>query len=503
MDSIFEDSSEEVRHIYLEEIKMLQGEIALGVNMSSTNFMLAAAISEEDYKRSIKMDRRLIELEAEKISIQKQRYQGVDIYGHIQEGKDDNTWQAYIDNTLLMSSNEEWVKKSIAAIKKSHITEQKGPAPSISAFVNVATLIDMVIKEADASMAKAKQNNPAAQPPKPVVSPAKIFEATGLTAIKNVSVSILFYKDRIVSESNLGIKFPLKGIFNILDLTASPTSLRVPYAPDNVLAYEVSRINLLNFWQQIPKIAGEVAPPEVASQIQTGIFSISAMLGIDPGRDIFANLDTQLITVSVDSQPEPQGIYLMRLKNEIALQATLEKLFSESGLIRIKLGENFKEDTFRDAKLYQIKIPSKVPDQKSPTTIAISAAGGYLAIGPDQLVRQYLLAVDSGNPANQAFYKSRLFADLRKNTPANAVAYSAMDIGKYIKSVLGMVLDNPALKMTMANKGDDKNNPFPNFDANKLPSAEYISKFFGHTFGYVVPVANGIKSQSTTYYGKK
>jgi hypothetical protein len=66
-----------------------------------------------------------------------------------------------------------------------------------------------------------------------------------------------------------------------------------------------------------------------------------------------------------------------------------------------------------------------------------------------------------------------------------------------------MVLDNPAMKMAHIDKTVDENNPFPNFDAEKLPSAEYISKFFGASFGHVIESGNAIKSRTVIYYGKK
>jgi hypothetical protein len=65
-----------------------------------------------------------------------------------------------------------------------------------------------------------------------------------------------------------------------------------------------------------------------------------------------------------------------------------------------------------------------------------------------------------------------------------------------------MIVDNPALKAATANNAVNDNNPFPNFDINKLPSAEYMSKFFGSSFQYTVPAASGIKSRSTIYFGK-
>jgi hypothetical protein len=76
-----------------------------------------------------------------------------------------------------------------------------------------------------------------------------------------------------------------------------------------------------------------------------------------------------------------------------------------------------------------------------------------------------------------------------------------MNIGKYVKVILNMVLDNPVAKITAANGSDGKDNPFPNFDIKKLPSADYMAKFFGESLAYVIPVSKGIRSHSVIYYG--
>jgi hypothetical protein len=135
-------------------------------------------------------------------------------------------------------------------------------------------------------------------------------------------------------------------------------------------------------------------------------------------------------------------------------------------------------------------------------TFAMTAESGYLVAGSGKVVRQYLQAIDSDNPANRAFYKSRLFSDLRKNTPSKACSYGAVDLGKYVKVFLSMIVDNPAFKAASANNTVNESNPFPNFDMKKLPSAEYMSKFFGSSFQYAVPTASGIKSHSVIYFGK-
>ena len=493
-EGMLSNMSEEESHLYLEEIKMLKGNIAFSIQTADKDFSLAAALSEKDFKLSLDMDRRLTELDSEnKMTIHMERYQGTPIYTHIYENNESaNSWQAYIDNTMLMSSSEDWVKKSIAAIKKSPVTEDKNGTPSAYLDVNMKSMIDSMIKSYEENMASMQSAGVAA----PQFSPDKIVDAIGFADLNKITISVKFYDDRIVTDSTTAIKKPLKGILAVSDLSPSSLDLQLPYAPKSIISYGVSRLNLMALWRNIPQIISQATPEEAAAIFNSQLSGLSAMLGADPGRDLFANLDTQIASILVNSSPEPEGMYFIRIKNEAALQSSLQKMFDENGMLRMILGENFKLESFRDADIYEFTSDS------TNKTYAITAESGYLAIGSGKIVRRYLRAVDSGNPDNCAFYKSRLFADLRKNTPSKACSYSAMDTGKYVKVFLSMIVDNPALKSEIANNTGNDNNPFPNFDINKLPSAEYMSKFFGSSFQYTVPTASGIKSHSTIYFGK-
>ena len=496
-ESIFSDATEEERHLYMEEAKMLSGEVVFAANIAEEEFTLIAAISEEDFKRSQVIDRRLCEIEQNATVIHKDSYQGIDIFSHTQTGEDDSTsWQAFIDNTLLMSSSEEWLKKTITQIKKIPIKQKDDEQPTLAFRINIKSLLDKFVKETEADIAETKSNSPEIGSMMPEFSPTKIIDALGFSGLKTVTISMKLHEDRMVSQSLLAIEKPLKGILSMVDLTPSPIDLKIPYAPERIISYEVSRINLMALWQQIPQLLNEALPPQLAAQANGGLMMSSAMLGVDPGRDLIAHLDTQIIATYLDDEPEPKGMFFMRLKNEEALQGSLQKIFAETGMLRQQMGEGFKLEIFRDSNLYEFITPG------TNTTFAFTAESGYLVMGSGDVVRQYLRAIDSNEVANQAFYKSRLYSELRKRVNSKSVGYSAMDIGKYVKVLLNMVIDNAALAGAgaMCQTKTGGNNPFPNFDMKKLPSADYMSKFFGASFGQVVPTPKGIKSNAIMYY---
>jgi hypothetical protein len=493
--SMFSDTPEEEYHLMEEEVKMLKGEIAFSYNVIKEEYALVAAVSEEDFKRSLILDTKISALNEEnKITVRKSVYQGVDIYAHHYEAdKELTSWQTYIDNTLLYGSSEEWIKQTITKIKTSPIQTKEDEVPSIIARVKSAKLME---KLSETIESKTGQDNSSQQNgAMPSFSPAKIFSALGLSNLKELTLSIKFNKDSMVYDTNLLIDKPFKGLLNIYDFTPSSLNTQIPYAPQGTISYDVSRLNLLKFWQALPETITQ-AVPAMAQQANATIFSMAGMLGVDPGQDIFAHLDTQCTVTSVDSSPEPESIYYIRIKDEVALQSSLERMFNKDGMLRMSLGENFKEEDFRDAHIYEFGSP------QTNTTFALTATSGYLAIGSGKIVRQYLRAIASPNPANKAFYNSRLFAELRKETPSKAYSYSAMDVGKYVKVLLMMTENTPGLDAAQNNPMME-NNPFPNFDKSKLPSADYMSQFFGYSLGYTVPTDKGIKSKAIIYYGKK
>lgn len=495
-ESMFSDFSEEQRHLHWEEIKMLVGEIAVSVQIAEEKFMLVAEMSEKDFKRSQVMDRRLSELDQhKKMIIHKMRYQGVDIYSHRYENAEkENSYQAFMGETLLMSSSSEWLKRTITAVKSSPIKQTTEEVPELYFRVKMASMINKITKKTEADLAKIKGQMPEGGAAMPDFSPAKIMDAIGISSLKEITMSMKFAKDHLDYTSVVAIENPLKGILSIVDLTPSPIGLRIPYAPERIISYEVSRLNLMELWQQIPQILNQALPPSIAAQANGGLMMSSAMLGIDLGRDLFAHLDTQMIATYLNADPEPEGMYFIRLKNEEALKESLQKVFAETGMMRMQLGEKFKLETFRDASLYEFKIAA------TNTTFAFTAEDGYLVMGSGEVVRQYLRAIDSSEMSNMAFYKSRLFGELSKRVTAKTTGYSAMDVGKYVKVFLKMIEDNPALKDAMQSSKTQANNPFPNFSIEKLPSAEYMSKFFGASFGQSASTEKGIKNNAIMYY---
>ena len=357
-EGMFSELSEEQQHLYWEEIRMLKGCIALAVNISGKTFTLAAEMSEDDFKRSLIMDRRLTELEPEnKMIIRKENYQGTDIYAHLYENNaDGNSWQAFIGNTLILSNDEKWIKKSIARLKKSPITANGNKTPSITLDIQIKSILDNILKEYEDAMAKEAGQNPDSPMAMPAVSPTKIIDAAGLSDLTKLHLSVKIHKDRIVSDSLVTIKKPLTGLLSISDLSPSSLNLRLPYAPESIISYEISRLNLLALWQQIPQMITKGAPETIAPQLNAGLMGMAAILGVDPGRDLFAHLDTQYAAIFVDSNPEPEGLYFLRIKDETALNASMQRMFDDAGMLRLQLGEKFKIESFRDADIYEFKM---------------------------------------------------------------------------------------------------------------------------------------------------
>ena len=106
--------------MYLEQLKMLTGEVIFALDKRRDSYCIIAAISEEDFLRSLVLDEKLAEVGETPFKIIRHVFQGVEMIQHIEAAgttAEDSSWQAYLKNTLVMGGSREWVEKSIVQLK--------------------------------------------------------------------------------------------------------------------------------------------------------------------------------------------------------------------------------------------------------------------------------------------------------------------------------------------------------------------------------------------------
>jgi len=504
--SIFEQykKDEEIR-IFSDEIRLMTGPFSLSLDLKDIggkallqNTKLVAGMSEDSYKHYRQLRNRLADTIDKKIIRYHNKYQGIEIYSEsIENEPSSKSWYTWVGNALLLSNSEEWIKKSIVKLKKDPIDDNNKTAPSIS--VNLK--FDTILKTQENSSFTVEGT---------VIKMLGILEACGLTGLKRINYSLKFNKDNLEVQNLVDFEKPRKGLLSILDPSPSPISLRLPYAPAGVADYHLFRITLLPLWKQLPEIIAGIFPKEQAAQINGMLPGILMGLDIDPEQDILANLGRQWAVVTIDGKPESDSLLLISAKDESGVKNTLDKIL---GVIAGR-----EKKTFHGTSYYEL-------DNSDGSTTAFTEKAGYFVTGKTETVLQYLLAADSGNTENQAFYKSRDFAALRTHTPNNAFAYSTVDTKKYA-DLFQSSLEKASIKnqKKQSNKkrdnydsddnrdGDDSTpteqpklikKMFPDLNMSNFPTPEHIAEYFGTSFGYSILEDTNIKTINTIKYGDK
>jgi hypothetical protein len=505
---IFEQNEKDAAvQILMDEIKLLTGALSVSLDIKSGNsadnsdashanesahfdsIKMAAGMTENDFKQYRRLQSKQVEIATDKVVQQHNKYQSVYIYSEFKaDTPDAKLWYAWVNNVMLFGDSEEWIKKSIVKLKKDPVNDKQDAAPYISLKINFQAVLRTLSK----SYAKLSGTK---------ISMLDVLDACGLNGLKSINYSIKFNTDNLEIKSAIDFKKPCKGLLSILETSPSPINLHLPYAPEGVIDYQLFRITLLPLWKQVPDILDSILPKEQADQINGMLPGILMGFGIDPEQDICAKLGHQWASVTIDAKPEPLSLLLISAKDESGVQNTLDKIL---GVVA-----GLDKESFHGGSYYEI-------DKTDKNTPAVAEKAGYLVVGKTDAVRQYLLAADSDNIKNQAFYKSRQFAALRSQVPDNAIAYSAVSTKKYAKIFQSLLKNSSKPKLT--EKASDESTPadnhhpeskslitkmFPNLDVSKLPTAEHIAEFFGTSIGYTVLENTTFKTINTIKYGDK
>ncbi|HSR87831.1 MAG TPA: hypothetical protein VLL07_02660, partial [Pontiella sp.] len=115
--------------MYIEQLKMLKGEVILAFNTKNGTLRIIAAMSSEDFQRSLVLDEKLSEIGEIPFKIIRDTFQDVEIIQHIEAPgtpEEEFSWQAHLNNTLVMGDSREWIEKSIVQLKKEAVKEPEG-----------------------------------------------------------------------------------------------------------------------------------------------------------------------------------------------------------------------------------------------------------------------------------------------------------------------------------------------------------------------------------------
>ncbi len=509
---MLKEMNQETQHLILEELKMLSGEVVFSVSHNKegddADIYAIAFINKDDYDKSLVIDQRLDEInDKEKVIMKKDTFQDVEIIEMISISMDDEMgddlgregeprkkvfWQAFLKDTLLESSDKAWLEKTIVQLKGATLNEPKS-TPTLHMRLDVKPIFDiMADKEKEIMDMNAAHRN------LNLPSPSAMFEVLGLKNINNLKVDIILNKDRMNTDFKLSLTKPYKGLFNLLDTRPVSTGMQIPFVPRDAFAYTVARMDLNGLWNALPGIVRQISPQGMA-QFQLMLDTIEQTLGIDLANDLLVHLDTLYVSMVADTDT-PFEISGLRLKDEEAVRQTLQKLFSETSMIRQFAGPMLQVEKFRERTMYKINNP------QTQETQAMTVAGGYFLVGEEASIHHVLRSLDA--PTGPAFYKKDMMESLRGFVPENAFGFQVIDLAKFLKAFAQSVLQNTSWEEIQREiegelSDQDAIHPFTNLDFTKMPPIEHLMSFFGISMSYSVDEPDGISSKTVWTYPQR
>ncbi len=457
------DSSEEDK-VWLEQVKMLTGEVIFCMDMETENIYIIADMSDEDFQRGLDLDNDLRQIMEDPFDVVKSSFQGVEIIQHIgSPGTESETinWQAHVGRTFILGYDREWVEQCIVRLKNDEIKEPTGNPVLNIKFPIHDLLHDSISDSAD----------------------RRLYEALGLLGINAITCRMELLDDEMVMDNNLTIENLKLGLFSVLDTDPSelPT---VTFIPENISSLEVGRMNLLGLWNEIPVILSQM-DPAAKQQFDMALSMIGSQTGINLEQDLLAHLGTKYLSYATVAGEKQSSILALELKDGMAFKQGLESGLTAPAM-QPYVAAMLDQADFLDHTIYTSK---NVTDPAEIMGIAVTDE--YLLYGDPEGLRQAIRGMANAGAANTSFEQTELVQGLRKHVSPAAFGFGAIDWKKSMDVILAE-LTKPEYTNMIQQKWSESDSPLPPPDFSKLPTADHIAQFFNISYQYVEANENGL-----------
>jgi hypothetical protein len=469
----FNGDSPEEDEVFVEQMKMLTGELILSMDNKTEDLYIIADMSAADFQRGLELDDQLRNVTEDPFEVIKSSFQDVEIVQHINNpGSEDETlsWQAHVGRTFIMGYSLEWVEQSIVRLKKEAVTEPVGN-PVMNLNIPVKTLfLDSFNGPNDSDQA--------------------LFDALGLLGIETFSSRIELFDTEMVVDNNLVITDLQHGLFALLDTEPSelPT---VTFIPENISSLEVGRFDLLGLWKEIPNILAG-ANAQAKPQFDMLLAMAQQQTGINFEQDLLSHLGTAYLAFSTPRDNVQSSIIALELKDGIAFRQGLESVLT-APTIAPYVASALEIADFLDYSIYTLK------ESAPENAIGIAVTDDYLLYGDPEGLRQVIRSIASEAAANMAFEQTELVQGLRKHIQPDAFGFSAIDWKKNMDSIVAE-LSKPEYIAMMQQYWAKSGSALPPPDFSKLPSADHIASFFNTSYQYIETSRSGLHQKVILKY---
>lgn len=499
--------AERMRQIYLEQLKLLDGEVVLAFDFGDFSgppaVTVVAALGTDAYRRSLEMDRLLIELKGAETITASEDFRGVTITTYLSEedAGDRFFYQAFYDGTVLASEDRRWLEQALIRLMAARTREPEGD-PVLTA-TGTARLLDRL----QASMVEK-----AAQGGAPF-DPQTVFHGLGLDSVGDVQLALAMRADRaeVVFQAARRGEWN-RGLMVLVPAEPAPQDFRLAHVPSDVAGYQVFRMDLDALWRQIPEILRQIAPDHQL-QFSMGVNAAGGLLDIDLNEELFGNLERLGFTYARIGDAGQELVYGFRVKDAGAMARTLDKLFAEHSPLRARLGEVYRRTEIQDHRLHmlQLQVPAGRGGAMTLREVGMTVIDRALVVGEGGLLVDHVQAAVH-HQGEAAFYTSPLFTDMLRRVPAEACSYGVSDLGAYARFFTDRLRraaeDLQAAGFASPAGAGGKEAAGLNalieglagLDVAKMPSPERVGAYFGTSDGYSLIDDAGFRSTMTLYY---
>ncbi len=471
----FQGDSEAEDQVFMEQMKMLNGEVVLAFDLKTDHPYIIATMSKDDFIRGLELDDKLRDVVKDPFEVVKSTFQNVEVVEHIENvgtPEQVSSWQAHIGNTFILGYTREWVEQSIVRLKKSEIREPEGN-PVLTINLPLAQMIEQEL-----------ENDGAEE------SDRALLEAMGILDVELFNSTIEFKDDEMVANNILGISDLGKGLFTLLDVQPSelPT---VTFIPENIASLEVGRFNLMQLWQEIP-IFLTTAQPEAKPQFDMILAMIQQQAGINLEQDLLAHLGTKYVAFSVVEGDTQSSVVAIVLEDSMAFKQGLETALSAPAM-QPYVATGLELSDFLDHTIYTLK------ESDPNDAMGVAVAGDYLLYGDLDGLRQVIRSETSDAAANQNFERSELVKGLRQHITPRAFGFSVVDWKKNMDVIVQELTKTEYVSLIQQNWAKS-GSPMPPPDFNKLPPADHIASFFNVSYQYIEAKGNDLHQKVILKY---
>ena len=278
---------------------------------------------------------------------------------------------------------------------QSHFRDVQGYA-----WLNGKAIFDMVAREA-----AAVKENPQAPNPFEVFNPAKLLNASGLSGLKTVALSMNNSGDGMFFNLLLGVsESDRNGLFKILAGEAKE-SAPPAFVPIDALKFQRWRSDGQKAWSTLEKIVTEISPQTLSGLNFLIETANTAAREKDPGFDLRKNLIGNLGDDLISYEKPPRSgkeagtepgasLFLVGSPNPDTLAASLKMVLV---FVTAQAGAPAERE-FLGRKILSVPLPAMPfgagagPDApKRPRTLHYAPSGGYVAFSTDAaILEEYL-----------------------------------------------------------------------------------------------------------------